>query len=209
MNRIELKSKAKDQLRGRWGLAIITVFTSNLIINTTNIVDSLDFVIKISENLSLTLNLISLIFGGVISVGLSKFLLNFTTNTEEPLFTNLFSQFKIFFKALGLHILIGAAILFATLLLIVPGIIVYLMYSQAYYILAEDPSKGIIECLQESSNLMHGYKWEFFVLQLSFIGWLLLAGLTLGIGGLWINPYKKVTETNFYLELKSDNSDFF
>ena len=56
---------------------------------------------------------------------------------------------------------------------------------------------------------MYGYKWEFFVLQLSFIGWFLLAGLTLGRGSLWINPYKKVKETNFYLKLKSNNSDFF
>lgn len=202
MNRTELKSKAKNQLKGRWVLAIITILVSNLIINTANIVRPLDFVITISKNLSLTLNLISLIFGGVISVGLSKFLLNFTTNREEPQFTDLFSQFKIFFKALGLHILIGIAILFTTLLLIVPGIIVALMYSQAFYILAEDPSKGIIECLQESSNLMYGYKWEFFVLELSFIGWWLLAWLSLGIGSLWVNPYQKVTETNFYLKLK-------
>ncbi len=36
MNRAELKSKAKEQLKGRWGLAIITVLVSNLIINSYN-----------------------------------------------------------------------------------------------------------------------------------------------------------------------------
>ena len=76
------------------------------------------------------------------------------------------------------------------------------MFSQAFYILAENPNKGIFECLEESSNLMHGYKWELFVLQLSFIGWELLAVLTFGIASLWINPYQKVTEANFYLKLK-------
>lgn len=202
MNRAELKSTAKEQLRGRWGLAIITVLVSNLIINSYNMFKGVDFVIEISENLTLTLNLISLIFGGVVSTGLSKFLLNFTTNREEPKFADLFSQFKIFFKALGLFILMGIAIILGTLFFIIPGIIVALMFSQAFYILAEDPNKGIFECLEESSNLMHGYKWELFVLQLSFIGWELLAVLTFGIASLWINPYQKVTEANFYLKLK-------
>ncbi|MBS5883272.1 DUF975 family protein [Clostridium sp.] len=202
MNRAELKSKAKEQLRGRWGLAIITVLVSNLIINSYNMSKGVDFVIEISENLTLTLNLISLIFGGVVSTGLSKFLLNFTTNREEPKFADLFSQFKIFFKALGLFILMGIAIILGTLFFIIPGIIVALMFSQAFYILAEDPNKGIFECLEESSNLMHGYKWELFVLQLSFIGWELLAVLTFGIASLWVNPYQKVTEANFYLKLK-------
>ncbi|WP_291652213.1 DUF975 family protein [Clostridium sp.] len=202
MNRSELKSRAKEQLKGRWGLAIITILVADLIISSTNMLRGLDFVIEVSENLTFTLNLITLIFGGVISVGLSKFLLNFTTNKEEPKFTDLFSQFKIFFKTLGLHILMGIAILLASLLLLIPGIIVALMYSQAFYILAEDPDKGIIECLKESSNLMYGYKWEFFVLGLSFIGWWILAILTLGIGNLWVSPYQKVTEANFYLKLK-------
>lgn len=202
MNRAELKSTAKEQLRGRWGLAIITVLVSNLIINSYNMSKGVDFVIEISENLTLTLNLISLIFGGVVSTGLSKFLLNFTTNREEPKFADLFSQFKIFFKALGLFIIMGIAIILGTLFFIIPGIIVALMFSQAFYILAENPNKGIFECLEESSNLMHGYKWELFVLQLSFIGWELLAVLTFGIASLWINPYQKVTEANFYLKLK-------
>lgn len=202
MNRAELKSTAKEQLRGRLGLAIITVLVSNLIINSYNMSKGVDFVIEISENLTLTLNLISLIFGGVVSTGLSKFLLNFTINREVPKFADLFSQFKIFFKALGLFILMVIAIILGTLFFIIPGIIVALKFSQAFYILAENSNKGIFECLEESSNLMHGYKWELFVLHLSFIGWELLAVLTFGIASLWINPYQKVTEANFYLKLK-------
>ncbi|MDI9215114.1 DUF975 family protein [Clostridium tertium] len=204
MNRAELKSKAKEQLKGRWGLAIITALVASLIVDTTSMTKGLDYVIEVSDNLTLTLNLISFIFGGVISVGLSKFLLNLTTNKENPKFADLFSQFRIFFKALGLYILMGFAIFLATLFLIIPGIIVAIMYSQAFFILAEDPDKGIVECLRESSKLMYGYKWNFFVLELSFIGWWLLAVLTLGIGALWVNPYQKVTETNFYLKLKYD-----
>ena len=204
MNRAELKSKAKEQLKGRWGLAILTVFVSNVIINSYNSIDRLDNQIYIPEKLVLSFGLLAFLFTGVISIGLRKFLLNFITNKDEPKFSDLFSQFKIYFKSLGLFILMSLAMVLGLLLLLFPGIIVYLMFSQAYFILAENPDKGIIESLRESSELMKGYKWEFFVLQLSFIGWWLLAILTLGIGSLWVSPYQKVTEANFYLKLKNN-----
>lgn len=158
MDRTYLKSKAKEQLRGRWGLAIITVIVSNFFINTASFSQGLNLIIDISDRLSFTFNLITLFFGGVISVGLRKFLLNFTSNKEKPRFKDIFSYFNIFFKSLGLQLLMAVIILFGFIFLIIPGIIVSLMYSQAYYILAEDPEKGIIECLRESSNLMRGYK---------------------------------------------------
>lgn len=205
MDRAYLKSKAKDQLRGRWGLAIITILVSNIFINTTNLLQGFKVILDISPKVSLSFNLITLILGGVISTGLSKFLLNFTTNTEEPKFKDIFSYFNIFFKTLGLFVLIGIIGLLGFILLIIPGIIVTLMYSQSFYILAENPDKGIFQCLEESSRLMYGHKWELFVLELSFIGWWILAGLTLGIGSLWVEPYQKVTETNFYFKLKYEN----
>lgn len=51
---------------------------------------------------------------------------------------------------------------------------------------------------------MDGHKMEFFVLQLSFIGWDLLGMLTLGIGYLWISPYKQMTFVNYYRHLTSE-----
>ena len=61
-----------------------------------------------------------------------------------------------------------------TILLIVPGIIATLRYSQAFYILADDPSKGVMQCLKESKEMMKGNKAKLFCLELSFIGWCLL-----------------------------------
>ncbi|MBE6053297.1 MAG: DUF975 family protein [Clostridium sartagoforme] len=202
MDRAYLKSKSKEQLRGRWPLAIITVIVSNFFINTASLSQGLNLIIDVSDKITSTFNIISLIFGGVISVGLSKFLLNFTSYREEPSFKDIFSYFNIFFKSFGLQLLMTVIILFGCILFIVPGIILSLMYSQAYYILAEDPTKGIFECLEESSKLMYGYKWEFFLLGLSFIGWWLLSALTFGIGSLWVQPYQEVTSANFYLKLK-------
>jgi len=53
--------------------------------------------------------------------------------------------------------------------------------------------------------MMKGHKWEYFVLVFSFIGWELLTIITLYIGQLWLNPYKKATYANYYLELKKEN----
>ena len=51
---------------------------------------------------------------------------------------------------------------------------------------------------------MKGYKMDLFLLELSFIGWWLLVLVTLGIASLWVIPYIKVTEANFYLDIKKE-----
>ena len=88
------------------------------------------------------------------------------------------------------------------ILFIIPGIILTLMFSQSLYILNDDNEKTITQCIKESANLMKGHKWEFFVLQLSFIGWGLLVVLTFGIAALWVQPYMWVTNANYYIKLK-------
>lgn len=197
MNTTELKANAKEQLRGKWAVAIGTVLVANILIDS-------DVMYKVSEKfgligLSISCSLISLFLGGVISVGLCKFLLDMTTKREEPRFETLFSQFNIYLKTLGLNILITLSVCIGTILFIVPGIIVGLMFSQSYYILSEDPSKSITQCIKESVDMMNGHKWDLFYLELTFIGWWLLTAITVGIAGLWVAPYVKVTETNFYL----------
>ena len=52
--------------------------------------------------------------------------------------------------------------------------------------------------------MMNGHKWDLFYLELTFIGWWLLTAITVGIAGLWVAPYVKVTETNFYLSIKNN-----
>ena len=202
MNTAELKANAKEQLRGKWAVAIGTVLVANILIDS-------DVIYKVSEKfgligLSISCSLISLFLGGVISVGLCKFLLDMTTKREEPRFETLFSQFNIYLKTLGLNILITLSVCIGTILFIVPGIIVGLMFSQSYYILSEDPSKSITQCIKESVDMMNGHKWDLFYLELTFIGWWLLTAITVGIAGLWVAPYVKVTETNFYLSIKNN-----
>ena len=53
---------------------------------------------------------------------------------------------------------------------------------------------------------MKGHKWEYFVLGLSFLGWMILGVFTLGILYFWLIPYMQVTCANFYESIKGDTT---
>ncbi|MDO4188467.1 MAG: DUF975 family protein [Lachnospiraceae bacterium] len=94
-----------------------------------------------------------------------------------------------------------------TLLLIVPGIIKGYEYRMIPYLLAENPEMDYKEAFAKSKEMMDGQKLDAFVLDLSFFGWFLLSGLTLGILGLfYVNPYYYQTCAELYLTLKRNNS---
>lgn len=92
-----------------------------------------------------------------------------------------------------------------SLLLIVPGIIKSLEYSMVEYLIAEDPTLTTKEALAKSKAMMQGHKWNAFVLQLSFIGWDILSGLTFGLVEVfYVGPYKMLTEAALYQKLKTN-----
>lgn len=88
------------------------------------------------------------------------------------------------------------------LILMVFFVYIGLNYGQFFVILAENPEKGILEALLESRELMKGNRGRYFLLQLSFLGWILLMYCTFYIGMLWILPYMGCTYVQFYLDLK-------
>ena len=61
-----------------------------------------------------------------------------------------------------------------------------------------------MDVLRESRKMMDGHKMEYFLLMLSFFGWLVLGALTLFIGYLWLVPYMQMTEFNFYERLRAE-----
>jgi uncharacterized membrane protein len=86
--------------------------------------------------------------------------------------------------------------------LLITAIIISYRYSQVLFIVADTPSIGGLAALRRSIELMHGHKMKFFVLGLRFIGWILLAICTLGIGFLWLAPYLQTAYARFYDDLK-------
>ena len=80
-----------------------------------------------------------------------------------------------------------------------------LLYSLVYYIACDEPDLTGKEVVNKSEKLMTGNRGNLFLLELSFIGWMFLGILTLGIGLIWVVPYLQVTVACFYDELtKSD-----
>lgn len=95
------------------------------------------------------------------------------------------------------------------LLLIIPGIIKTLSYAMVPFILAEDNvNVKTTDAITMSRQMMNGHKWRLFKLYLSFIGWYILGGLTLGILiVLYVEPYVQQTLALFYDDIKGTQEE--
>lgn len=199
VERAVLKRNAKDELRGKWGIAVgaflITIVLTSIISFIGSLADS--------PTIAIIGMIISILISGPVTYGLYTFVLNMVRGKKVSI-SDVFTGFKgkVIFKAFIIFILTGIAVTIGTIIFIVPGIILGLMFSQSYYILIDNNDLSAIDCIKESSRLMKGNKMYLFVLGLSFIGWFILGEITLGIGMLWISPYYSVTLGNFYENLK-------
>ena len=80
-----------------------------------------------------------------------------------------------------------------------------LTYAMAPYILAENPDISGVEALRLSRQMMKGHKWELFWLELTFIGWSILAAFVPLIGGAVVETYKGISKTSFYRDIQNQN----
>lgn len=146
------------------------------------------------------LSLAALILGGTVELGYAKFLLK-QHDRKELQFSDLFSQFERFGTGFAQKFLRILFIMLWTLLLIIPGIVKGLSYAMTPFILEEHPEMTASQAIKASMQLMDGHKMDLFILGLSFIGWSLLACLTMGIGFLFLNPYMNAAYAAFYRDI--------
>lgn len=219
MNISELKSKALNSLKGNWGAAIgltIVAFFINFFLVTgveiylsggySNWADP-DYTSNGASMWSALISLMLIPF----SIGIYWFFLSLIRG-EKPGIANAFSLYGNLSEALkmiGASLVQGFFLFFWTLLLIVPGIIKSMSYSQLFYLFRDHPEYSILEAITESRRRMDGLKMKFFLLNLSFIGWGILALFTLGIGFVWLVPYMSATLATFYQELIADKKELF
>ena len=144
----------------------------------------------------------------VVFAGFNIYLINLVRGTEAS-YGNILDGFGIWLKVILLSVLKTVFVSLWSLLLVIPGIIAAISYSMALYILIDDPSKGVRQCLKESKQMMRGHKMEFFLLEFSFIGWMLLS--TFGYVGyviqIWTLPYMNLCYIMFYENLRM-NSEY-
>lgn len=92
-----------------------------------------------------------------------------------------------------------------TLLFIIPGIVKAYAYRMVPYILKEHPELSGTQAITLSRRMMKGHKGDAFVLDLSFIGWILLSALTFGILHLfYVGPYIEATNAELYKAVRAD-----
>lgn len=136
-----------------------------------------------------------------IEVGGRRF---FEKNANDPTtqFNTMFEGFQDYGRVLVTMLIRDVFILLWTLLLIIPGAMKAYSYRLVPYLVKDRPELSPMEVLAESEALMRGNRWRAFVMDLSFLGWLLLGVVTLNLGNIfWTNPYMNATDAALYQEL--------
>ncbi|KRM46457.1 hypothetical protein FC51_GL002033 [Lentilactobacillus parabuchneri DSM 5707 = NBRC 107865] len=121
----------------------------------------------------------------------------------------IFNNVDYFLGSIVIYILEFIFVMLWMILLIVPGIIKAMAYSQSFFIYRDAVDCGekisYLDAITRSRKLMDGHKWEYFVMALSFIGWGLLVTVTLGIAAIWVQPYMALSFANYYRELVDEH----
>ena len=194
----DFRADAREALRGRWPIAILTGFVASLIgahiatsgggssnsnNNSTRAVvrdfQATEFWLQyrtliIAAIVLLVIWLIvTIVIGGAGKLGYATFNLKLVDNKDVAL-ADLFSQFHRLGDGFCMNFLMGLYTLLWTLLFIIPGLIKTYSYAMTPYILAENPGMTATDAITESRRIMDGNKWRLFCLGFSFIGWGLL-----------------------------------
>ncbi|MBN1531574.1 MAG: DUF975 family protein [Spirochaetes bacterium] len=197
LDRKALKQAAKDRLKGKWGTAVLVTLVYILVATPLGLLSN----IKELGDIRGLFNIASLFITAPMYMGLSITYIALVKHDTLQV-GNLFGGFKIYGKSLGMYLWMLLWIFLWALLFVVPGIIKALSYSQCIYIIADNPKVKVTDALRISMKMTDGYKWDIFVMGLSFIGWMLLTVLTVFIGLLWLFPYMAATYTSMYFRLR-------
>lgn len=211
----EYRAQARAALEGRWTEAVLMFLI--LIIVACAFSAPLGFVSGVfatrmpwlAESMSGCSLLVSVLIIMPLSYyGLPNALLSFLRSNEEG--TSGLSEMWHFFRrdySRSVPALL-LVMIFSTLLGIVTlgigAIVLSYAYGMVPYLLRDYPELSAREALRTSRQMMEGHIWDLFVLDLSFIGWILLSIMTAGIGLLWVEPYMETTRAAFYEDLKNE-----
>ena len=180
MTRAELKRNAREKLGGQlfgpnWVNAVLVMAIFYILTGAVNGIAGFG-------------TLIMLVIGGPLSYGVAKLFLQQCDDGQKMNPTEVFKGFSEDFG--GSFILYLLRYLFIAL--------------WSIFIKADHPSYDWRECLDASSQLTYGHKWELFILDLSFIGWQIVGSLCLGIGTFWVNAYREATIAEYYRYYESN-----
>ena len=223
MTSSELRAIARRNLEGTWGIsvgvALVAAILGGLIVGTgsninfnfnedtvRNLPPIFWTVLLPLVSVAGLLGIVSFILGGTVELGYAKFLLK-QYDRKQLQFSDLFSQFERFGTGFAQKFLRTLFTVLWSLLFIIPGIVKGLSYAMTPFILEEHPEMTASEAIKASMRLMDGHKMDLFILGLTFIGWQILACLTMGIGFLFLNPYMNAAYAAFYRSISTERQE--
>jgi len=197
-SRQEIKALAKEAVSHQRGTAILIIFLWWVIYLVSMLVSGIPFIGWLIS-LALTAFILMALLVNIDGGAFIKIYRKETVTVREP-----FEELKVnFFRKVGGVWWMMLFVWLWSLLLVVPGIIKALAYSMTHFILAEYPNVHARQALKLSMKMTAGHKGKLFVLGLSFIGWMMLSGLTFGIlYFVYVGPYMYSTFAGFYTELR-------
>ena len=149
---------------------------------------------------NLLLNMVVFCLSAYIQVGIALYCLEIYKGKNVGLET-IFSRFNDF-KPIIFMLIYTLIVFLGLILLVVPGIILGLMYSQIFFILADDPDIGVIEAFNLSNKMMKNNMWQFFMLNLEALLYFIAGVFTFFIWWIWLLPRYSIAYAGFYEELK-------
>ena len=232
MEASEHRARAREALRGNWVTAVLVYFVAGLVIGgsgssgfnfnfnlniegghvSTSLPQELEhflegtlgIAVPMILGIGLVLLVVRIALGGVLELGRATYSMNLIDGVQGE-FADLFTGFHRFYDALIMNLVCFLAVFGGFLLFVVPGMMLNFAYAMAPYILAENPDISGVEALRLSRLMMKGHKWELFWLELTFIGWSILAAFVPLIGGAVVETYKGISRTSFYRDIQNQN----
>ena len=153
---------------------------------------------------NILLNIMVICVSAYIQLGLAVYCIGLYKG-DEVNYVTIFSRFNGL-KPIVFILILSVVVTLGFILLIIPGIILSLMYSQVFYILADDPDIGAIEAFNKSEKMMRGHKWQLFMLNLEAALYIFAGIFTLFIWWAWLIPRYSIAIAGFYEELKKENN---
>ena len=148
------------------------------------------------------LNIVIVCVTAYIQVGVALYSLEVYKGKKVGLET-IFSRFNGF-KPIIFTLIYTLIVFLGVILLVVPGIILGLMYSQVFYILADNPDIGVTEAFNLSSKMMKNNMLQLFMLNLEALLYFIAGIFTLLIWWVWLVPRYYVAFAGFYEAIKNE-----
>jgi uncharacterized membrane protein len=215
-NRIEIKEKAKQNMKGKYGVVIPILLIFMVLQGAVSTIRE-QFAPQYEidwETMTTTLvspgipvlnflfTLIIMLVGAIVLFSLARVFIQ-TARNEKPVIEE---ALTIGFKANPTKLFVTSFLLWIyvllwSLLFIIPGIVKSYAYSMTYYLLHLRPEVNAADTITISKDYTKGHKMDLFILDLSYLLHYILGIFTFGIYWLWVIPKHSTARTLYYEEI--------